>query len=376
MTDDHGAVPEAEGDASTLPGVSVALPKSKLRRTVEVVVTMVVIGAIFGFAYPEIAGASYSKIWAQFGKLHPIDILVLFVVWVVNMYTYTPVLTNTLPGLTHNQALTVNLAGSAVSNTVPFGGAVGVGATYAMYTSWGHSVAAITRSILVSGFWNVFAKLGLPVLALLLLVVDGDVSGRLVIATAIGLLVLAAAIGLLVLVLRSDALARSIGRLGERIVTRIIGWFGKPPVTGWAEGAVEFRHESVGLIRARWIRITFWMVVYNLGQYAILLLSLRMLGVSQADLGWAQIFAAFTIGRLLSTIPLTPSGVGFAEAGLVAALGSFGGPKGAIAAGVLLYSAFTYLLEIPAGAIGWGVWVTRSSWRKPVPPGGTDLDLV
>lgn len=344
----------------------VAESKSGLRRTVEILVTIVVIGAIFAFAYPEIAGTSYTKIWNQFGRLDPLDIALLFAVWVVNMYTYTPVLTNTLPGLTINQGLTVNLAGSAVSNVVPFGGAVGVGATYAIYSSWGHRVSAITRSILVSGFWNVFAKMGLPVLAMTLLVASGDATARLVVATAVGIALLAVAVALLVLVLKSDALARRVGNVGERTVSTVIGWFGRPPVSGWGDGAVQFRHESASLIRARWTRITFWMVVYNLGQFAILLLALRMLGVSQGELSWIAIFAGFTIGRLLSTIPLTPSGVGFAEAGLVATLGSFGGPKSAIAAGVLLFSAFTYLIEIPAGAVGWLVWVTKRSWRRPV----------
>ena len=85
------------------------------------------------------------------------------------MLAYTGVLTNSLPGLTHPQALTVNFAGNAVSNVVPFGGAVGVGATYAIDLSWGFSMPTVTLSILVSGVWNVFAKLVMPVIALVLL---------------------------------------------------------------------------------------------------------------------------------------------------------------------------------------------------------------
>jgi uncharacterized membrane protein YbhN (UPF0104 family) len=344
--------------------IPVPSAKSRARRIIEILATVAVIAAIFGFAFPRVAGSNYSKIWDQLRHLAPRDIAILFVIWFVNLYAYTPVLTNTLPGLTHNQALTVNLAGSAVSNTVPFGGAVGVGATYAIYQSWGHRVTAITRSILVSGFWNVFVKLGLPVVALVLLVFDGHLTTRLVVGTTIGLIALAAAITLLVLVLRSDRFATAIGGFGERLVSKVLGWFGKPPVTGWADGALEFRHESASLIRRRWLHISFWAIVFNLGQFAILLLSLRMLHVSQHQLGWIEIFAAFTIGRLFSAIPLTPSGVGFVEGGLVAALGAFGGNKSAIAAAVLLFSGFTFLLEIPAGAIAWAVWVTKRSWRK------------
>ena len=74
----------------------------------------------------------------------------------------------------------LNTASSAVSNVVPFGGAVGVGATYGMCRSWGFGVPKTTLGILVSGIWNVFLKLGLPVIALVLLVAEGEASRGLV----------------------------------------------------------------------------------------------------------------------------------------------------------------------------------------------------
>ena len=43
-------------------------------------------------------------------------------------------------------------------------------------------------------------------------------------------------------------------------------------------------------------------------------------GVGTETLGWIEVFAAFAFARLLETIPLTPSGVGFVETGAVAAL--------------------------------------------------------
>lgn len=340
--------------------------KSRLHRALEIIISVIVIGSIFGFAFPKIAGSDYSEIWDQFQRLGWLDLVLLFVVWLINMYTYTPVLTHSLPGLMRFQGLVVNLSGSAVSNTVPFGGALGVGATYAMYQSWGFRIPAITRSILVSGFWNVFAKLGLPVLALVLLLLNGDDTSGLVLATAVGVVTLAAAIVILWLVLRSDPLARAIGGLGQRVTSRLLRFVGKDPVFGWDEAAVEFRHDSVGLLHRQWLGLTSWILVYNTGQYLILLLALRMLGVNEAELGWVQIFAAFSFGRLLSVIPLTPSGVGFVETGLVGALRAFGGPPAPVAAGVLVFSAFTYLLEIPMGAVGWVIWSTRRSWRRPV----------
>ena len=45
-----------------------------------------------------------------------------------------------------------------------------MGVSWAMLSSWGVSAADYVLYTLVSGIWNVFARLGLPVLALLVLV--------------------------------------------------------------------------------------------------------------------------------------------------------------------------------------------------------------
>ncbi len=108
------------------------------------------------------------------------------------------------------------------------------------------------------------------------------------------------------------------------------------------------------------------MVAYNLGQFLLLLACVRAVGDGTESLGWIEVFAAFSFARLLETIPLTPSGVGFVETGAVAALIGFGGSDAASAAAVFLFRGFTYLAEIPVGAAGWVVWATKRSWRRPL----------
>lgn len=342
------------------PGTSTA------RRIVQSIVSFGIVGVIFVLVLPAVSGAEYSEIWDELQTLRGWQLATLTAVWLTVMWTYTGVLSASLPGLRRSQALTVNFAGSAVSNVVPFGGAVGVGATYAMARSWGFDVPSTTRAILVSGFWNVLAKLGIPAAALVLLSFSGQATAALVLAALIGVVVLVAAIVVATAVLRSDRLATKVGTLAERATDAALRLIRRPPVSGLPERLVEFRHDSAGLIRTAWRRLTFWMVVYTLGQYVLLLLCVRMLGATTDELGWVEVFAAFAFGRLLSTIPLTPSGVGFAETGSVAALVAFGAPEQAAAAAVLLFSGFTYLAEIPLGLVGWGVWAAKDSWRRPV----------
>jgi uncharacterized protein (TIRG00374 family) len=282
------------------------------------------------------------------------------------MVTYTGVLINSLPGLTRPQAFVANLSSSAVSNVLPFGGAAGVGATYLMYGSWGFTAGEITRSILVSGVWNVLAKLALPVAALVLLALTNDLTPVVAAVAVLGLVIVLAVIGLLWLTLRSDAFASAIGRTIERMV----GWFARlihrPAPHRVEHRLVAFRHESRNLIVERWVPLTLWITIYNVTQFLVFLLCLDVLPDATDHLTWVEVFAAFTVGRLLSNISITPSGVGFVEAGMAGSLVAAGGDPATATAAVLLYSALTFLAEIPVGAAGWVVWATRSRWRVPV----------
>lgn len=338
--------------------------KSPRRRITEALLSLAVIVVIFAFVIPKMTGSDYAAIWQQIASLDGIQVAVLTGIWMLAMLAYTGVLTNTLPGLRRRQALVVNFAGSAVSNVMPFGGAVGVGATYAIDMSWGFAPPAVTISILVSGVWNVFAKLGMPAIALFLVLLTGESNARLVIPTAIGLVALVGAIVVIAMVLRSERLATSIGGLGQRIVGFLYRVLRRDRTPDVVDAVLDFRHNSVGLVRGRWLAITVWVVAFNGLQYLLLLACVRFLGVG--DVGWAEVFAAFAFARLLETVPLTPSGVGFVEAGAASALIAFGGGQDASTAAVFLFRGFVYLLEIPVGALCWVLWASLRSWRRPI----------
>jgi len=338
--------------------------KSNVRRFVEIGGSLSVVVIIFAFVIPKITGSDYAEIWDQMAKLSAWEITALIALWFLGMLAYTGVLTNTLPGLKHTQALTVNFAGSAVSNVMPFGGAIGVGATYAIDMSWGFTAPSVTLSILVSGIWNVFAKLAMPVLALVLLMISGNATGKLFVPTLLGLLALVVAAVVLGLIMRSEGLAEKIGQLGQVIV----GWFCRVTHRKTAPDVVkivlDFRHQSIGLVRERWLLITLWIFLFNLIQFVLLFACIRAIGIDGITV--TEAFAAFAFARLLETIPITPSGVGFVEVGAASALISFGGPENASTAAIFLFRGFVYLLEIPVGAMAWVVWASMTRWRRPI----------
>ena len=258
-------------------------------------------------------------------------------------------------------------ATTAVANTVPagVGAAMGIGMTYSMLGSWGYSRSRTTTAVLVSGVWNSFIKLGLPVLALALVALQGGATGGRVIAALLGIAGLAAAIVVFALMLRSEEQARRFGLLAGRVASRLLGLVRRPPVAGWERATVKFRTRTVGLVQGRWVAITVTSLVSHLSLYLVLLVTLRHVGVSDAEVSWAEVLAVFAFARLATAIPLTPGGAGFVEAVLIGGLVAAGGARPQVVAAVLVYRALTWLLPIPVGIGTYLWWRRRSLWRRP-----------
>jgi uncharacterized protein (TIRG00374 family) len=250
----------------------------------------------------------------------------------------------------------VNLGSNAVANTLPAGGALAMGVSWAMLSSWGVSTAEYVLYTLVSGIWNVFARLGLPVLALLVLVTASRPGAGLVAAAVVGLALLAAMAAGLSLLMRSESFAVRAGRALQSALAIACRVVCRPASFDIPGSLLRFRDRASALIAARGWRITAATAASNLTLWLVLLACLRGIGLSQAQVPWQTSLAAFAFVRLLTVLPITPGGLGITELGLIAIL-TVGRQYGAqVTAAVLLYRAVTYLPPIPLGAIACLTW--------------------
>ena len=80
-----------------------------------------------------------------------------------------------------------------------------------MLGSWGFSKSRITLSVVVSGIWNNFAKLAMPIIALALLALEGGAGGGRILSALIGFGALVTAIVVFALILRSEEYAARVG---------------------------------------------------------------------------------------------------------------------------------------------------------------------
>ncbi|NIS31281.1 MAG: flippase-like domain-containing protein, partial [Actinobacteria bacterium] len=171
-----------------------------------------------------------------------------------------------------------------------------------------------------------------------------------------GLAILAAAIAALVLVSSSERFAGSLGFSAARAASAI----GRPlrlgPFDGWDDALRRFRNQTAGVLHRRWHVLTAATLISHGSLFALLLLSLRLLGVPAEAVTWEETLAAFAFVRLVTALPVTPGGIGLVEVGLTGALVLAGGAESATVAAVLVYRSLSYAIQIPVGAGCWLYW--------------------
>ena len=335
------------------------------RKVVSVAISVALVVGIFAFAIPRIA--SYSEVLETLRDLTWLEMWSLLLATFFNLFTYWLANMAALPGLQLSRSAVITQTTTTVANTLPAGGAVAVGLTYEMLHSWGFTTNAATLFVLVTGFWNIFMKLALPVLSVAILALTGQSSTLFLTAAVIGVVVLAIAIGIFAAILWREHLAWRIGDIAGRLIAVVLKPFRRPAASGMGDRAVRFRRDTIGLVRRRWLWLTVTTLASHLALFFVLLLSLRHVGVSEAEISTAQLLAVFAFGRLLSAVPITPGGLGVIELGYIGGLVAAGGARPDVVAGVLLFRVLTYGIQIPIGGVTYVIWRRKRSWRHPVP---------
>ena len=338
-----------------------------VKKILGLAASIVIVVGIFVYAIPKFA--DYAEVWKAAQTLTPLEIGSLVAVMIFNLFTYWWANMAALPGLRLGHAAVLTQTTTSVANTLPGGGAIAVGLTYTILKSWGFTGTDTALYVGVTGLWNIFTKLALPVISIALLVATGKSSTAYITAAIVGIIVLAIAVAVLAAIFASERLARRVGELLQKVAAPILRLFRYRKELRWGDGAVRFRRDTIGLVRHRWIRLTFFTVLSQLALFLVLLVSLRHMGVSEADVSTAEAFAVFAFSRLLSAVPITPGGVGVIDLGYVGGLSALvpDSLKAEVVAAVLLFRLLTYGVQIPIGGFTYLIWRGKRDWRRPTP---------
>ena len=330
------------------------------KRWAMIVVSVAVIALTFAFVLPKIA--SYGQVWDVVKGLSWLWIVALLSAAGLNAATNGPPWMAALPGLSFMQATRVTLSSTAITMVAPGGAAPGMAASFAMLRWWGFEGRPVGLAVAVTGIWNQLVILGVPILAVAGLVAEGGRNRTIEWVALIALAAFCAIVAGFAVGLSSARLAR---RVGDR-AARIASWFKrlvhKAPVKWNGEGFVRFRAEAIVLIRSRWWFLTLATLANHLSVFLVLLLSLRAVDVTRADVTIAEAFAAWALSRVLSSIALTPGGIGFVELGLTGALVGFGATNTEAVAATLVYR---FLTVVPTLLLGLLAAATFKVGRPP-----------
>ena len=327
-----------------------------VRKAVQFVAGIGLAVFLLWWGLPRIAHTTWTDVWHTLSGLQASTVVGLTVLMVSGLWLVTFLYTGSLKGLTHVKAMIVNACGSSIGNLLPGGGAAGVVVTYHQLRSWGFLRRDISTMVIVTGVWNVLARVVLPVVGILAIVIgigqlNPVVAQAAIIGALIGLAVIVAFWG----VLASEDFAHKLGRQSTRVWRRIRGK--KAADTDFEKTLVGMRHDIIEIVRYGWLEMTYGLVGFFGVYYILFWFCLNSMGV---QMPFAYMFGAYTVGRLLTAVGITPGGLGVTEAGTAAVLVGWGADPTQATAGVVLFSLYTHFFEVPLGVLGWALW-----WASP-----------
>ena len=319
--------------------------------------TIAVVVAVFVFFLPQIA--DYRDVLDVLRELDWQGWLLLVGATVLNLATFPPPWMASLPGLGYRHAMVMTQASTALAIVSPAGAAVGMAGSYSMLRSWGFASGPVGLAVAVTGIWNQLANLAFPVVALALLTASDESNPALETAAIVAVVILVVVLVSFALTLSRPRRARSIGGRAARLVNRVRRLARREPVSWGAESFVRFRAQALGLLRRRWHIITLGTLFGHLTVFVLLVVCLRVVGVTASEITVVEAFAAWALVRILGAIPLTPAGVGIVEIGLTGALVAFGAPNAEAVTATLLYRALTVLPTLALGLLAAATWRTH-----------------
>jgi uncharacterized membrane protein YbhN (UPF0104 family) len=172
------------------------------------------------------------------------------------------------------------------------------------------------------------------------------VDPRLARAAEAGAVIFVTMIGLGVWCVVRDKPLEVIGTAAQAVRNRVVRK--REPITDLPEKLLRERDTVVQVLGDRWWEALLFASGRWVLDYLTLLAALYAVG---AEPRASLVLLAFFAAQLLGTLPLTPGGLGFVEAGLTGTLALAGVGAGAAVVATLAYRLVSYWLPIPAGAI-------------------------
>jgi uncharacterized protein (TIRG00374 family) len=221
-----------------------------------------------------------------------------------------------------------------------------------MLRSFGTEVKQTNATIGIASVWNGLISFFMPVLGLVALVFAGEITSGLIRSTVLGLLVLIISLLMFYVSLKSAQGSLWVGNLFSKLINPLRVIFKKPKLN-LSKSINDFRIEVSDLVKTKWKSISSTNFLVQFSMFLVFWASSAALGI---EISVAIIFAIFCFGRLGTTIPLTPGGIGTTDAIMVTMMQLYGIPADLALAAVLLWRGFSYIPQVILGLLSFIFW--------------------
>lgn len=330
-----------------------------LARAGAATVSVAIVGGVFAFALPSIA--RYGAVWGELRSLTPVWLGALAAAVAVNTITSGLPWLVMLPRLGLVWALRITQASTALITVLPGGAPTGMALSFAMLRNRRIDRQSAGLTVALTGIWSQLSTFAFPVVALAAVSAGGRLPRPAVWAAVVGLVSVLLAVVVLALALAGRRRALLLGAAVRAAAAALLRLLRRTP-PGWSHTSVlRLRRNTLRAMREHGVSLTLATLANQLTGFLVLELSLRALGISTAEISIAESFTAWSLARLIESLPLTPGGIGLVELGLTATLIAFGAPHAPLLAAVLLYRGLVLLPTLILGALAGLTWRLRWS---------------
>ena len=256
-----------------------------------------------------------------------------------------------LPQVSWLGALGFTQASTALTIILPGGAPLGMAISFGLLRRLGVTAGEAGFAVALTGIWSQVMIFLYPLVGAALVFGSGDLSSSTVAIAAASAAAGGVIAVLAVAALRSPGAARWLGDIAGRVGAWFARLLRRDPPDWSGEALLRVRAERLSDLRKRWPSLTAATLLNQLSAYLVFELCLRAVGISLETLPPSQAFLAWAIGRVISSLPLTPGGIGVVELGMIGTLVGFGAPHAHIVAAVLLYRGAIIVPTLAVGAV-------------------------
>jgi uncharacterized membrane protein YbhN (UPF0104 family) len=254
------------------------------RRLLRPVLVVTVLVFVFVWLLPQFI--DYDEVWDALGQLDGWEVAVLFALGLARIPTEALMYRAFLPGLGLRRGSEAYLSSNFAGQLLPPPSASVV--QYGYFRAGGYASDASGLAALGSFVFPTIGRFLLPLVALVLLILTGEVTGSVWLVGGLSVVVSGAAGVAAYFFLRRERSARRLGARLQRPLSWTLVRLEREPIEDGAGRAAEIRTRALAILREGWALGSIGVAANLVLTYLILLAALRFVGVTAAELPAAE----------------------------------------------------------------------------------------